>query len=288
MNKEEFQSFALEHVKKLAVGKATLEDCLQFLQEMPPELRKTADQHGFPLTVEESVDFEDSLRTLIESKRMPGTPESSQCKAVLEASGVSPNDLEALLSAIPNVRAAKAGIDDLEPRNTKAYAKLLQRQMRESPQTKETAEMFGVFAAAAAKTQDPLAKKLVEKLIRLEPDLPNNPNLKNFQLPELTAFLLENWSKIEGWEPDLGLCDFSRNALLDYLNLRLDPNRTRARELTSETVEKLRKRKGLKRRPPVRVKTVATRSLLSAAKNPRQIILGLKGGQVITHTVSPL
>ena len=110
--------------------------------------------------------------------------------------------------------------------------------------------------------------------------------LKIYQigLGSIRTFLLENWKHIEGWEPEYGLCQFSRKALVAYCRARLDPLSLENQKITERAVESARQKLKLNRPPrqSLLIENVGKMPKGGVSRTER-ISLSLKNGTSIYH-----
>ncbi len=280
--------------RKLVKGKASAHDLLSFYAQMPDGVREALGDK-FPFLVgTEYKDMIEKLRYADWLVHGPETPELSQWRAAVEVlakkTGADVRFLAKIQSAHLQIRNELNGGARADDALLKAFDDFHIGMLRIEDTRTEGLRSLDDRLKLAARRADRSSLKFISRVTKewsKQPILPCRFKLKDFQLGAIQEFLLNNWEHIDGWEPRHGLCQFTRKALWQCCQARLDP-REHLPPFTESAVEQARKRLRLKRVPQRRLLVESAANVLDRYGKPTlgQIELTLKGGQTINLRLS--
>lgn len=280
--------------RSLVEGKVSMKGLIEFYRSIPPELRPGLSEK-FPelFGAENFAEFIKLLENLHWLETAQPDSRSTPFRAVVEQfrkiTGCNILDFAKSLSAFMQIRRELAGGPRANAALLKAYDDFHVGQFRVEGQRKQALHALADRLKLAAIRDDIAFIERVCEELKKKSSILGPLHVKDFGLGSIQKFLLENWDCIHGWEPNYGLCHFSRKGLRDYCEARLDPDKKRERPITEDAVEGARKRRKLHRSKPLLVKDARLGQLPSGKPDSDAIILRLKkGGPIIHKRVSTL
>ena len=279
---------------ELVSGKCSFDSFLKCMESCPLEVRSNPENKWEPDRREMIQALKEKLSLDAQLSRKSPSPQDSQVQAIVELItkniGTNWPNAEKYVAAFLPLRRAVANTQQpidgklLEQFDAHLLALLhLKEFRRKFPPSFENRVRL-----AAQKNDTSFFVKLGECLSK-PAEVSGTTDIQDFQLSEIGTFLLKNWDCIRGWEPNYGLHQFSRKALLAYCEAQLDPHEKKERPITESAVEGARKRFKLDRSRSLLVKDAWLGKDRRGNPDRDAIILQLKkGGQIIHKRVSTL
>ncbi len=235
-----------------AFANFTFETFLEGLESCPTEVRTHPNNTFEPKRLMIVHLLKEAIQ--LESQRLQNeTPLGSQvaavCALIQETFGFTFKTAESYTAACIPLRHAVASSDTIDEELLKRFDDhffsllLLKNNRDKLPSGFEDRVRY-----AAQRNDTAFFIRLGEFLSR-PTDFNRELKTRDFQLGAIQTFLLNNWKHIEGWEPEYGLCQFSRKALHAYCNARIYPFSMRVPRITLRAVENARQKLRLNRPP---------------------------------------
>lgn len=270
-----------------AFANFTFETFLEALESCPTEVRTHPNNTFEPKRLMIVHLLKEAIQ--LESQRLQNeTPLGSQvaaiCELIQKEFGFSSKTAECYVAVCIPLRRAVACGGTVDEELLKCFDDHFFALLRLKENRNKLPSGFEDRVRYAAQRNDTAFFVRLGEFLSRPTDFNRELETKDFQLGTIQTFLLNNWKHIEGWEPEYGLCQFSRKALVAYCRARFDPFSMENQKITERAVESARQKLKLNRPPrqSLLIENVGKMPKGGVSRTER-ISLSLKNGTSIYH-----